>query len=78
MAELVAEQRGFDKANILSVPSASVPRGCASPPDISMDSSRLTQDFGFRPRSFREALQHMCVIKTSTVCSCGGLDRHVC
>jgi hypothetical protein len=43
MAERVAEAWGLDKRYIVPADSASVKRNVASPPDISMDISRLRQ-----------------------------------
>ena len=56
----VAEAWGYDTASILSVPSASVDRGVASPPDISMDCSRLAAALpGVQPTPLRAALADM-------------------
>ncbi|PNH09865.1 hypothetical protein TSOC_003465 [Tetrabaena socialis] len=57
MARQVADCLGCGHGAIVAAPSASVSRGVASPPDISMDVSRLQQDLGFSPRPFREALR---------------------
>eukprot|EP00798_Chlamydomonas_sp_ICE-L_P009927 gene9927-7797_t len=45
MAEKVAAYRGYDKSAILSVPSATIQRPVASPPDISMSMELFNQDF---------------------------------
>lgn len=41
------------------MPSASVNRGVASPPDISMNIMRLVEDFVMCPLSWRDALDDM-------------------
>jgi hypothetical protein len=41
IAHKVAEAWGFDPKYIIPAPSASVQRNVASPPDISMDISRI-------------------------------------
>ena len=56
MARAVAEARGHDPAPILAVPAASVSRPVASPPDISMDSSRVEGELGLRLTPFAQAL----------------------
>ncbi|KAG2437923.1 hypothetical protein HXX76_005539 [Chlamydomonas incerta] len=57
MARQVADCLGCGHGSIESVPSASVARGVVSPPDISMDISRLQTDLGFRPAAFRDAIR---------------------
>eukprot|EP00198_Chlamydomonas_reinhardtii_P014448 XP_001703785.1 predicted protein [Chlamydomonas reinhardtii] len=57
MARQVADCLGCGHGSIESVPSASVARGVVSPPDISMDISRLQSDLGFKPAAFREAIR---------------------
>lgn len=59
MARFVAGARGYDQALIKPVPSASVQRGVASPPDISMNIMRLMEDFQMSPYTFMDALEHM-------------------
>mmetsp|Transcript_6097 Transcript_6097/g.17460 ORF Transcript_6097/g.17460 Transcript_6097/m.17460 type:complete len:308 (-) Transcript_6097:672-1595(-) len=58
MAEAVAETYGLNKAAIQSATSASVERAVASPPDISMDSSRL-KCLGVPLTPLRAALEQM-------------------
>ncbi|XP_037449121.1 methionine adenosyltransferase 2 subunit beta-like [Triticum dicoccoides] len=57
MAESVAEVRGYSKSIIKSVPASSVNRGVASPPDISMDITRLTQTLGIQPITFLDGVR---------------------
>eukprot|EP00271_Cylindrocystis_brebissonii_P016788 TRINITY_DN412_c0_g1_i1.p1 TRINITY_DN412_c0_g1~~TRINITY_DN412_c0_g1_i1.p1 ORF type:complete len:371 (+),score=61.63 TRINITY_DN412_c0_g1_i1:37-1113(+) len=57
MAEMVAVVRGYSRAPIKAVPAASVNRGVASPPDISMDSSHLTTTLGISLTPFEEAVR---------------------
>lgn len=50
MANLIADIRGYNKSCIISCSSADVQRPYVSPPDISMDSSKLTNELGI-PRT---------------------------
>ncbi|GFR48479.1 hypothetical protein Agub_g10375, partial [Astrephomene gubernaculifera] len=59
MARQVADCLGCGYNSIVAVPSSSVSRSAASPPDISMDVTRLAADLGFRMTPFREALQEI-------------------
>ncbi|KAF8691797.1 hypothetical protein HU200_040199 [Digitaria exilis] len=52
MAESVAAVRGYNHSIIKSVSASSVNRGVASPPDISMDITKLTQMLSIKPISF--------------------------
>ncbi|KAF8779484.1 hypothetical protein HU200_002531 [Digitaria exilis] len=52
MAESVAAVRGYNHCIIKSVSASSVNRGVASPPDISMDITKLTQMLSIKPISF--------------------------
>ena len=56
MAQKVAQAWGYSPEAIVTAPSASVNRGVASPPDISMDSSRLEALLGMSFTPFSEAL----------------------
>lgn len=56
----VARIRGHDLARVVGVASASVQRPVASPPDISMDSSRLEAGLpGFKLTPFAAALRRL-------------------
>ncbi|EFJ49277.1 hypothetical protein VOLCADRAFT_43537, partial [Volvox carteri f. nagariensis] len=57
MARQVADALGCGYDAILATSTASVNRGVASPADISMDVSRLTDGLHFRTTPFREALK---------------------
>ena len=57
MAKQVGTVRGYGWDCILPVKSASVSRGVASPPDISMDSGKLEQALGMKFTGFTDALQ---------------------
>jgi dTDP-4-dehydrorhamnose reductase len=59
MAEAVAEVRGHNPGCIVRVSGASVPRPAPSPADISMDSSRLEGQVGFRMTPFKDALREI-------------------
>ncbi len=59
MAEAVAAVRGHDPGSIQSVSSATVDRGCASPPDISMDSARLEGEMRMKMTPFKDALKEI-------------------
>lgn len=57
MAESVADVRGYSHSIIKSVPASSVNRGVASPSDISMDITRLTQMLGIQPITFQDGVR---------------------
>ncbi|CAN6232855.1 unnamed protein product [Urochloa humidicola] len=57
MAESVAAVRGYDHSIIKSVSASSVNRGVASPPDISMDITKLTQLLSIKPISFQDGVR---------------------
>uniref|UniRef100_A0A0E0NN56 RmlD-like substrate binding domain-containing protein n=1 Tax=Oryza rufipogon TaxID=4529 RepID=A0A0E0NN56_ORYRU len=57
MAESVADVRGYSHSIIKSVSASSVDRGVASPPDISMDITKLTQMLGIKPISFQDGVR---------------------
>jgi dTDP-4-dehydrorhamnose reductase len=57
MAETVADIRGHSASLIKSVSASSVDRGVKSPPDISMDISKLVETLGFSPTSYRDGVQ---------------------
>mmetsp|Transcript_50765 Transcript_50765/g.162509 ORF Transcript_50765/g.162509 Transcript_50765/m.162509 type:complete len:206 (-) Transcript_50765:106-723(-) len=59
MARAVAAARGHSEAAIQPVPSASVNRGVASPPDISMDVARVQRVLGVRMTPFPEAVKEI-------------------
>lgn len=59
MAHAVAETWGRDPAAIQAAPAASVSRGVAAPPDISMRIDRLVLTLGVRPMAFADALARM-------------------
>lgn len=60
MAAAVAAHCGYSSDCIKAVPSASVSRGYCSPPDISMDVSRLQQDFpALQLTPLRKALEQL-------------------
>ncbi|OIW21946.1 hypothetical protein TanjilG_15765 [Lupinus angustifolius] len=56
MAEAVAQFRGYDTSIIKSVSASSVDRGVKSPPDISMDITRLVQTLRINPVSFKDGV----------------------
>jgi hypothetical protein len=64
MGEAVAALRGHPRANVRRVPAASVSRPVASPPDISMDSSRATAELGLQLTPFAEAVRRAFALKT--------------
>ncbi|KAE8779855.1 methionine adenosyltransferase 2 subunit beta [Hordeum vulgare] len=66
MAESVAEVRGYSKSIIKSVPASSVNRGVASPPDISMDITKLTQTLGIKPITFLDGVRATLDTEAST------------
>uniref|UniRef100_A0A453Q5B3 RmlD-like substrate binding domain-containing protein n=1 Tax=Aegilops tauschii subsp. strangulata TaxID=200361 RepID=A0A453Q5B3_AEGTS len=66
MAESVAEVRGYSKSMIKSVPASSVNRGVASPSDISMDITRLTQTLGIQPITFLDGVRATLDAEAST------------
>ncbi|CAN6252733.1 unnamed protein product [Urochloa humidicola] len=57
MAESVAAVRGYDHSIIKSVSASSVNRGVASPSDISMDITKLTQLLSIKPISFQDGVR---------------------
>lgn len=57
MAESVATVRGNDHNIIKSVSASSVNRGVASPSDISMDITKLTQMLNIKPMSFQDGVR---------------------
>ncbi|GIL76181.1 hypothetical protein Vretimale_5792 [Volvox reticuliferus] len=59
MARQVADALNCDYSAILPASTASVNRGVASPADISMDVSRLTEELGFHTTPFNEALREI-------------------
>ncbi|KAL5212269.1 hypothetical protein ABZP36_023116 [Zizania latifolia] len=66
MAESVADVRGYSHSIIKSVSASSVDRGVASPPDISMDITKLTQMLGIKPVSFRDGVIATLAAEAST------------
>ncbi|KAL6635399.1 hypothetical protein ACP70R_028070 [Stipagrostis hirtigluma subsp. patula] len=66
MAECVADVRGYDHSIIKSVSASSVNRGVASPPDISMDITKLTQMIGIKPISFQDGVRATLDAEAST------------
>ena len=59
MGDAVAAVRGHPRGNVRRVPAASVSRPVASPPDISMDVSRVQDELGLRLTPFAEALRRV-------------------
>ena len=59
MALAVAAERGHDPALVLPGSAASVARTCATPADISMDSSAVQRQLGIRLTPFGEALKQI-------------------
>ncbi|KAL9245337.1 hypothetical protein vseg_019000 [Gypsophila vaccaria] len=57
MAETVADSRGYDRSLINSVSTSSVDRGVKSPPDISMDISKLLKTLNVSPTSYRDGVR---------------------
>ncbi|KAM7261244.1 hypothetical protein ACFE04_026719 [Oxalis oulophora] len=57
MAETVADIRGHSASLVKSVSASTVDRGVKSPPDISMDISKLGEILGFSPTPYREAVR---------------------
>ncbi|CAL5020331.1 unnamed protein product [Urochloa decumbens] len=57
MAESVAAVRGYNHSIIKSVSASSVNRGVASPSDISMDITKLTQLLSIKPISFQDGVR---------------------
>ncbi|CAD6241582.1 unnamed protein product [Miscanthus lutarioriparius] len=66
MAESVAVVRGYNPSIINSVSASSVNRGVASPPDISMDITKLTQILGIKPISFQDGVKSTLDAEAST------------
>lgn len=66
MAESVADVRGYSHSIIKSVSASSVNRGVASPSDISMDITKLTQMLGIRPISFQDGVRATLDAEAST------------
>ncbi|NP_001404033.1 spore coat polysaccharide biosynthesis protein SpsK isoform 2 [Oryza sativa Japonica Group] len=66
MAESVADVRGYSHSIIKSVSASSVDRGVASPPDISMDITKLTQMLGIKPISFQDGVRATLAAEAST------------
>lgn len=56
MAMAIAEIRGYNKDCIIPSKSADVERPYVSPPDISMDSSLLSQELSISPLDFKSAM----------------------
>ncbi|XP_047082930.1 methionine adenosyltransferase 2 subunit beta [Lolium rigidum] len=67
MAESVADVRGYSHSTIKSVPASSVNRGVASPPDISMDITKLTQMLGIQPITFHDGVRATLDAEASTL-----------
>ncbi|KAG2655127.1 hypothetical protein PVAP13_1NG549900 [Panicum virgatum] len=57
MAESVATVHGYNHNTIKSVSASSVNRGVASPSDISMDITKLTQMLSIKPISFQDGVR---------------------
>ncbi|XP_074279901.1 uncharacterized protein LOC141605139 [Silene latifolia] len=57
MAETVADSRGYDKSLINPVSASSVDRGVNSPPDISMDISKLVKTLNICPTSYKDGVK---------------------
>ncbi|KAM0872832.1 hypothetical protein ACQ4PT_038455 [Festuca glaucescens] len=66
MAASVANVRGYSHSTIKSVPASSVNRGVASPPDISMDITKLTQMLGIQPITFHDGVRATLDAEAST------------
>ena len=54
--------RGYDPALVLRGSAASVPRTCATPADISMDSSAVQAALGVRLTPLHDALREICAV----------------
>lgn len=59
MAQSVAAVCGYSTSAIIAAPASSVQRPVRSPPDISMDSSRIEADLGLKLMAFRAAVRQM-------------------
>ena len=59
MAQTVAAICRYSTSAIIAAPSSSVHRPVKSPPDISMDSSRIEADLGLKLVAFRDAVKQM-------------------
>ncbi|KAI7843840.1 hypothetical protein COHA_002393 [Chlorella ohadii] len=59
MALALCRVRGYDLQLVQPGSAASVPRTCATPADISMDTSRLQAVLGVQPTPFEEALRQI-------------------
>ena len=59
MAQTVAEICGYSSEFIIAAPSSTVQRPVRSPPDISMDSSRIETDLDMKLTTFRAAVKQM-------------------
>ncbi|KAH9604450.1 hypothetical protein KSS87_020221 [Heliosperma pusillum] len=57
MAETVADSRGYDRSLINPVSASSVDRGVNSPPDISMDTSKLIKTLKISPTSYKDGVK---------------------
>ncbi|KAH9604415.1 hypothetical protein KSS87_021107 [Heliosperma pusillum] len=57
MAETVADSRGYDRSLINPVSASSVDRGVNSPPDISMDISKLIKTLKISPTSYKDGVK---------------------
>uniref|UniRef100_A0ACD5ZCN5 Uncharacterized protein n=1 Tax=Avena sativa TaxID=4498 RepID=A0ACD5ZCN5_AVESA len=66
MAESVADARGYSHSTIKSVSASSVNRGVASPPDISMDITKLTQMLSIQPVTFKDGVRAILDREAST------------
>jgi len=66
MAESVADVRGYSHSILKSVPASSVNRGVASPSDISMDITKLTQMLGIQPITFEDGVRATLDAEAST------------
>lgn len=59
MAMAVAKVRGYDSSLVVSGSASSAPRTCATPADISMDTSVLEQDLDLKLTPFEDALKQI-------------------
>ena len=59
MAQTVADICGYTSDAIIAAPSSTVQRPVRSPPDISMDSSRIEADLDMKLTAFRDAVKQM-------------------
>ena len=59
MAQTVAQVCGYSTDAIIAAPTSSVQRPVRSPPDISMDSSRIEADLDMKLVAFAEAVKQM-------------------